>query len=293
MERKFCDLHTHSNYSDGSLTPGQIIDLAEKANLSAVALCDHNTVDGLPDFIDAAEGRDIHAIGGAEFSVDYMGIELHLLGLFIDKAYYSQVAALMQDVRTRKEQSNLELVDALQKVGYQLDYEAIKAQSPKGNVNRNHIAIALAKTGQVPSKDYAFARLLSKDAGYYKEPQRITVFQMLDFLRDIHATPVLAHPYLEDESSKRVIPDHLLHTLLPEAIKRGLAGIEVFYSTYDPTITALAMETAMQYGLLPSGGSDFHGDGKPGLALGSGYGNLSVPYECFLNLQKSNLHIYS
>ena len=123
---KTCDLHTHSNYSDGSFTPKEIIDAAIEIGLSAVALCDHNTVDGLNEFLSAANGKNIEAIAGVEFSVEYKGKEVHLLGLFIPKSEFTKVADLMKDVNLRKEKSNIDLINALNKDGYVIDYESIK-----------------------------------------------------------------------------------------------------------------------------------------------------------------------
>ena len=120
-----CDLHTHSVFSDGTYTPAEIIDAAVGLGLSAVALCDHNTVDGLPGFLAAAEGKNIEAICGAEFSVDYSGTELHLLGLFIPQDRFSQISRLMEEATERKRKSNLDLIDALNRAGYPVSFEEI------------------------------------------------------------------------------------------------------------------------------------------------------------------------
>ena len=149
---KICDLHTHSIYSDGTCTPAEIIDEAIKIGLSAVALTDHNTVDGLSDFIEAACDKDIEIVPGVEFSVDYEGTELHILGLFIDPVYFEKVSALMTDVNRRKEESNIALVDSLSRAGYPLDHEAIKSKTPNGMINRSHIADAMVEKGYVSSK---------------------------------------------------------------------------------------------------------------------------------------------
>ena len=265
-----CDLHTHSVFSDGTDTPAQIIDAAVALGLTAVALCDHNTADGLPDFLLAAAGKPIQAICGAEFSVDYNGTELHLLGLYLPPTSFAPIRAHMAEAARHKEQSNLALIDALARAGYPLDYAAIKASTPKGRVNRAHIAAALTNAGFTASTVEAFATLLKPTAGYYVPPRRISFWEMLDMIRLLGGVPVLAHPLLN-------LDPQTLADLLPEAHRHGLVGMECRYSTYTPAQTAICLELAQANGLLPSGGSDYHGRKKPDIRLGSGRGDLAVP----------------
>ncbi len=268
---KLCDLHTHSVYSDGTDTPAGIVSIALKSGLSAVALCDHNTVDGLSEFIKAANGKKIKAIAGAEFSVDYLGTELHLLGLFIPESSFPQVSYLMQDVKKRKEKSNFELIHLLNKAGYSIDFERIKSSTPSGSFNRAHIAEELTRKGYTASILEAFRTLLSPECGFYKEPKRISVFEMLDFLKNIGAVPVLAHPFLN-------LNEKNLRELLPQLTKKGLIGMECLYSSYSSEETEKSLLLAKEFGLKCSGGSDYHGNRKPDIELGTGKGNLAVPY---------------
>ena len=277
--KNFCDLHTHSVFSDGTCTPAELIDEAVSLGLSAIALTDHNTVDGLPDFLSAAEGRDILAIPGVEFSTEYECRELHLLGLFIDPVHFPTVRAMCGDYLARKAQSNLDLIDALNRAGYEVDYEKLLAQSPNGNINRAHIAAALAEKGYVGSIKEAFRTLLAKGGTFYKEPAKPTFWEMLDFLKSIGAVPVLAHPFLNlDEARLRIF--------LPLAKARGLRGMEAAYSTYGDATAACAARLAEEFGLLPSGGSDYHGTKKADIKMGVGRGNLKVPAEWVDKLNK-------
>lgn len=269
---KICDLHTHSTFSDGTCTPTEIINAAIDIGLSAVALCDHNTIDGVPEFLAAAEGKDIEAIAGAEFSVDFNGTELHLLGLNIPQKSFSSVTQLMESVNRKKEESNIALVTSLNKAGYFIDYAAIKEKTPNGKINRAHIAKALMEKGYVTSMEEAFVTLLSPEQGHYQEPQRLTVWEMIDFLLSIDAIPVLAHPFLNLSESE-------LKEFLPLAKQRGLIGMECFYSRYDEETTKKSIELANINNLKPSGGSDFHGTNKPDIHLGFGEGNLKIPYD--------------
>ena len=277
---KICDLHTHSIFSDGTYSPSEIVDEAVKIGLSAVALTDHNTIDGLPEFIAYARDKEIEAVAGAEFSVDYNGRELHLLGLFIPENSFLSVSELMKEYNIRKEQSNAALVEALRGIGMYIDYDEIKNNTPSGKINRSHIAAALTEKGYTESIKQAFRDLLSPTVGYYKEPKRSDVFEMIDFIVGLGALPVLAHPFLN-------LSEEELLQFLPNAKKRGLVGMECYYSTYDKATTERSVSIADAIGLLPSGGSDFHGANKPDIVLGKGKGDLRVPYEWFERLMNS------
>ena len=280
-----CDLHTHSVFSDGTCTPEEIIDKAEEIGLSAVALCDHNSVDGVPRFLEAARGRAVEAVSGAEFSVFYEGEELHLLGLDIPSFAFSQLTEMMQESKRLKEQSNLDMLSSFARIGVVLDYQEIKAKHPDGIINRSHIAAELIEKGYVPSKAAAFETLLSPDGGHYKEPARKDFWEMLAYLCEIGAIPVLAHPLFEIEKPKRAQKVQKIVQLLPKAKARGLVGMECYYSEYSPETTELALRLAKESGLKPSGGSDFHGTGKEGIHLGVGRGDLNIPYEWLTELR--------
>ena len=276
---KTCDLHTHSTFSDGTYTPDELINAAIAAKLSAVALCDHNTVDGLPRFLSAAEGKNIEAVPGAEFSVDLDGKELHLLGLFISPEYFSQISDLTALSHKLKEQSNIELIASLGKAGIQLNYDVIKSKTPNGKVNRAHIAMALTEAGYTASVKNAFDTLLSRSAGHYKDPNRESVWEIIDVINSIHAVPVLAHPFLN-------LDERALASFLPLAKARGLKGMECYYSLYDEKTTEKSLQLANEFGLLPSGGRDFHGSNKEGIGIAVGKGNLRIPYEWMSELKK-------
>ena len=274
-----CDLHTHSIYSDGTFSPKEIIDSAVNIGLEAVALCDHNTVDGLPYFLEAAKDKNIKAIAGAEFSVDYNGVELHLLGLFIPESAFGTVSELMEDVNAKKRQSNIDLITSLNRAGYEIDYEEVKRLTPDGKFNRAHIAEVLTRKGYTESIKQAFDTLLSKGSGHYKEPQRINFLDMVGFIRQIGAVPILAHPFLNLNKDE-------LEALLPSAKSHGLIGVECYSSTYTAEQTSASFELAKRFSLKISGGSDFHGSRKPDIMLGTGKGNLKIPYDLAIELER-------
>ena len=271
MER-ICDLHVHSTFSDGTLTPEQLICEAERCGLSALALCDHNTVAGLPDFLAAAEGKSVEAVPGIEFSTDYNGIELHILGLFIRPEHYETITTMLEDFRRLKDQSNRDLVEALSAAGYVLDYDVIKSATPNGQVNRAHIAAALLAHGYVESSKDAFKRLLAPKHGFYKPPQRLNALDCIRFIKSLGCAVVWAHPFSSMDGEEEV------REFLKEAVPCGLGGMETLYSTYDEKQTRAAASLAEEFGLKQSGGSDFHGANKPDISMGTGRGNLHIPF---------------
>lgn len=272
-----CDLHTHSIYSDGTATPQQIIAEASEKGLT-VALTDHNTVSGLPEFMNAAREMGVTAVPGVEMSTAYGDKELHLLGLFIAPEHYDRVERLAKEFHVQKEISNMEMVERLNNAGYNIDYFAVKKRNPNGNANRAHVAAELMAMGYVSTITEAFQTLLGEDQGFYVPPVRLKMVDAIAFLRKINALPVLAHP-LQD------LTEAELRALLPDAIEAGMIGMETYHSSYDDATIALAKQIAEEFGLQQSGGSDFHGTTKPNIALGSGKGNLRIPQQIYEDLR--------
>lgn len=276
---KNCDLHTHTLHSDGTFTPTQLVDAAVEAGLSAIALTDHNTVGGLSEFLSVAEDRGIRAVAGVEFSTEYGAAELHVHGLFISPEHFDRVMDFIGDFKARKDESNRQLVKKLCELGFKLDYEKILAKTPDGYVNRAHIAAEMVANGYVKSFSEAFEGFLSEETGYYVPPRRRGVLETVDFIKSIGAVAVLAHPLLQ-------LSEDELCEFLALAKDHGLDGMETEYSLYTPEQREASVIIAKKFGLLCSGGSDFHGDNKPGQNLGSGRGDLLVPYEMYEALYK-------
>jgi len=278
MMERFCDLHVHSCYSDGTCTPAEILHLAQEAGLCAVALCDHNTVDGLEDLKAHAAHCPVEAVCGIEVSTDFEGTELHILGLGVQPRHYAPIQALMSRQKQRKEKSNRDLVSRLNEAGYALDYDTVLASTPTGNVNRALIAAELTRLGYTESVQDAFRRLLSAKHGYYVPPKHPDAVQTVAWLKELGLAVVIAHPLLSmDEAQTR--------RFLPQAVAAGLDGMEVLYPKYDEATAALAMSLCREYGLLPSGGSDFHGANKPDIRVGVGRGDLQIPEQYWKDLK--------
>ena len=264
-----CDLHIHSTHSDGTLTPAALIAEAKRLGLT-VALTDHNTVSGLTDFLNEARKQGVTAIPGIEISSDLDGTELHVVGLFIAPEHYAAIEKLMVRYHKLKEESNIRLIENLRHAGYAIDYASVQKRAAHSTPNRALIALELVEQGYVSSVQEAFDKLLKEKHGYYIPPERLTTAEAITFLRSIHALPVLAHPFLN-------LTEDALRAALPDLMEAGLVAMEVQHSTYDDETITRAKAVADEFGLLYSGGSDFHGEPKPDVRLGVGKGNLDVP----------------
>lgn len=279
----YCDLHTHSNYSDGTDTPSRIISEAKRLGLTAVALTDHNTLAGLPEFLSEAEKQGVTAIPGIEISTAHNDKEFHLLGLFVAPEHYEGIERTAEEFRRLKEESNIDMAERLNAAGYRIDYEVVIKRS-RGTANRSHFADELLEKGYMSSKNEAFA-LLDESNGIYVPPLRWELTDAIRRLRAINAVPVLAHPLQKLSEAE-------FRAMLPDAVEAGLLGMETHHSSYDDEKIAVSEQIAVDFGLLPSGGSDYHGTGKKGIGLGVGAGNLRVPdrfYRDLLELHRSML----
>ena len=267
---KYCDLHLHSYYSDGTCSPYEVVESAKALGISSVALTDHNTIKGLGEFLEAGKNQGVDAISGIEFSVDYKGRELHLLGLGINEKYFSEIEDMMDEYLRIREQSNRSMIEALRDAGYLIDYDEIYEKTENGYVNRAHIGAELVEKGYCATVREAFATLLSKDGPYFRPRVFPNVFDMIDYIGKIGAVSILAHPFLQFNEEE-------LREFLLEAKKCGLDGMETVYTEFSEEQTARLKALAEEFDLLESGGSDFHGSTKPDVALGVGFGNLRVP----------------
>ncbi len=274
---KLCDLHAHTYYSDGSLSPEELVKRAEEAGLSAIALTDHNSVAGLPEFL--AIKSDVERVPGIEFTTEHNGIELHIIGLLVEEKDYPAIRERLEILRQNKDIATKKLVENLQKAGYDLSLEHLQSKT-QGIINRAHIATALTEKGYTASVNEAFSKLLSPECGYYESPKRPDACDTIAFIKSIGAVAILCHPFLN-------LTEAELLAFLPLAKKAGLDAMETVYSTYDEATTQRAKSIAKEFGLLESGGSDFHGANKPDISVGKGRGNLVIPME-FLEKMREN-----
>lgn len=271
-ESRGIDLHAHSCKSDGNLTPTELAELSAQKNLAAVALTDHDTVNGIDEFMDAAAGKDFEAIPGIEFSTEYEGRDIHVVGLYIEHRD-PEFQKYLQNFRDSRDLRNKKMCLKLQEYGLDVKYEDMEKEFAGSVITRAHYARYLFQKGYVKSMPEAFERYVGDYAPCFVPREKVTPSQAVRLILKNGGVPVLAHPILYHMSDDRL--DGLIRQLKED----GLMAIEAVYSTYNAGEERSIRRLAQKYDLLLSGGSDFHGKAKPGLELGTGYGRLFVPYE--------------
>ena len=266
------DLHTHSDRSDGSEAPARVVELAGEVGCSAVALTDHDTLEGLPAARVRADELGIRLVAGCEVScLPVAGGGVHVLVYFVDDTTSPlglELARLRQDRRAR----NDALADRLQQLGIPVtvDMAAAHAGTVAG-IGRPHFAQAMLDIGAVASLDDAFERYLGNGGAAYVPKGRLTVADVCRLARDSGGVAVLAHPLTVGLSG-----DALAATVARLAAA-GLVGLEVVYGRYSPRQRTDLGNLARRFGLVATGGSDFHGASKPDLHVGTGTGDLKIP----------------
>ncbi|MDE6914031.1 MAG: HAD hydrolase family protein, partial [Lachnospiraceae bacterium] len=274
------DLHVHSIRSDGTMTPKELVDYAVSKGLKAMALTDHDTVDGIDEIMEYAKDKPVEIIPGIEYSTQYNERDVHIVGLFIDHKAPVFLAYLAR-LRQSRIDRNHKLCANLRSAGIDITYEALLAAFPDAVITRAHYAKFLLDKGYVKSRDEAFERYLGDHTPYFVHREKVTPEEVIDVTRRAGGIPVLAHPTLYGLGSEQ------LDLLIGRLKAAGLMGIETYYSTYSPSEEKKIKALADKYGLLPSGGSDFHGENKPGLDLATGYGRLYIHEEVLAQMRRA------
>lgn len=271
---KTVDLHCHSIYSDGTLTPAELVKLAEKQGLSALALTDHNTSLGLKEFMEAGKHSSVITVPGCEFTTEWRKKEIHIVGLFFREEYWSEIEDFLELAHIAKISSNTMLINKLQEAGYDVSFEEAEAMTDGGEFNRAHVARLLVQKGYVKDTPEAFNTLLRDGGGFYFPPRRITSMAAIRFIKTYKATAILAHPLLN------LTPEEMPE-FLTEAKAAGLDALETHYTEFTEQMRETAVSMAERFDLKQSGGSDYHGLAKPWIELGRGRGNLSIPFSVY------------
>lgn len=274
------DLHLHTTYSDGNLPPAEVLALAKKAGVSALAVTDHDIVDGIPESIEAGARLDIEVIPGVEISSRYGESELHILGYFLD--WQDPVLSTrLAWLRASRHMRNPRIIAKLNELGLSLTYEEVKAHAGTESVGRPHIACVLMEKGYVQSAKEAFDRYLAQEKPGYVPRELPEPAEAIAWIRAARGIPVLAHPVWVKLNEAGLLK-------LCEKLKaEGLMGVEVHYSTHKPRQTAEYLNIARRLDLLVTGGSDFHGVTKPDIEVGVGRGGLKVPSNLLEPLKKA------
>ena len=265
----FIDLHIHSTASDGTYTPTEIVNLAKESGLSAIALTDHDTVEGIEEAMQAASQAGIRLITGIELSCQALAREVHMLGYFYDYKDRTFLERL-EVLRLERADRNQKMLDRFVADGFPITWEKLKHDNPDTVVNRAHFARVLVEEGYVPSTKAAFDKYLGDGKKYYIPRVLIDAKEAIRYIHEAGGLAVLAHPCDYKFSKKQ------LRELIGDLKEAGLDGIEVYHSGNYEAQSLKLKELAHEFDLVYTGGSDFHGENKPDIKIGIGRGGLRV-----------------
>ena len=277
------DLHTHTTASDGRMSPSELVEYGRETGLEAMAITDHDTVEGVEEALLAGEREGIEVVPGIEISAEYPENTMHILGYYID--YHSgpflEKISILQKARNER---NPRIAEKLQSLGMKIEFEEVIEEAGSGLVGRPHFAQVLLKKGYVKNTREAFERFLKKGAPAYVDKFRFEPADAVSSILKAGGIPVLAHPAT---LGCRNLSE--LEKIMTSLMEHGLRGIEVYYSEHSPDQINMYTDLAKRYNLLITGGSDFHGNNIKGIKLGKGKNNLNIPYSILEKLKKAAL----
>jgi len=263
------DLHIHSTFSDGSYTPEELAQMAADTGLSAAALTDHDTTDGVPRFLAACEQCGVSGVAGVEISVEFGPGTMHILGYFINLNNGPLQDALRQ-IRSGRKERNRQILVKLNSLGFELKQEELDSLSVDGVLGRPHFARAMVARGYVKDTQEAFGLWLAKGKPAYVERFRLDPCDGLRLITAAGGAAVLAHPATLD------LKPGAMRRTVAGLVECGLKGIEVFYPMHNRQMVSKFYNLAIENGLELTGGSDFHGAMNPAISLGRGFGKLRI-----------------
>ncbi len=271
MDKKFVDLHTHSKFSDGEYSPYDLVRKAKEKGLSAIALTDHDTVDGVGEAIEAGEKIGVEIVPGIELACDCCGEEVHIVGLFVDWKDIHFKEILRKMIEERKERGKI-IIEKLNKIGIEISWEKIKEFAQSEMVGRLHVAKALKSMGIVKSINEAFDKYLGDNGPCYVPHKRKTPEEVIKIIEDAKGIPIIAHPqYLKKPE-----------IVISEIAKKGIKGLEVYSPQSGNKPSPIFLPYVERFNLLQSGGSDFHGDDKGYNLLGK----VKAPYKLVVEMKE-------
>lgn len=268
---RLVDLHTHTNFSDGTFTPLGLIDEAASLGLSAIAVTDHDTIAGLKPSLDSAAKNTLEVLPGIELSAEYDGSEVHILGYLID--YENKKLLKQLDIlKNNRIRRIYEMAEKLRGLGVEIRAEDVFSASPNSIIGRLHVARVLLQRGYVSSTQEAFQKYIGDTCPAYVLGFKLSPEEAIKLIKESGGIPVLAHPYTIKSD-----------TLLLDIIKEGIMGLEAYYPEHSQAVTNFFLNLARENNLLVTGGSDFHGSGKPNVKMGC----LKIYYELVDKLKEA------
>jgi len=265
------DLHIHSTHSDGTMSPAELVGLAKKKGLQAISITDHDTVSGIAEAVDSCKGDSFEVITGIEVGAKYSGLTIHILGYLFDPHNLNLLKAL-KTLQVARDERNGNILSRLQKIGINISDSELRIVSRIGQAGRPHIARILLKKGIVKTADEAFKRFLRKGAEAYVPRFLYGAEEVFSILREAGGIGVLAHPLQIQHAGINV------SNAIEHLASMGMDGIETYYPTHSKKTRTALIRTAEECDLVLTGGSDYHGDIRPGTTLAGGR-NVTVPHE--------------
>jgi hypothetical protein len=265
------DLHTHTTYSDGTFSPRAVVELAARIRLSAVAVTDHDSVDGIDEALAAGGKLAVEVVPGVEINLEHAQMTVDLLGYFPGEAPGAELRRQLTELRHYRDVRNAQILERLQTLGYPVEPDELAAIAGSGAAGRPHIGEAMRRRGYVASITEAFERFLARGAPAWADRRRLSLPAAVRLVRRADGVAVIAHPGIirTDEAG--------LARLVGEARRCGVGGLECFYPEHDQQTVARCLALAATNGLVPTGGSDFHGQTKPDVRLGCANDGRPVP----------------
>lgn len=273
------DLHVHSNASDGSLTPREVADEAISMGLRAIALTDHDTIDGIKEILDYTSDKNLEVIPGIELSCYYNNREIHILGFFVDYTN-PNLQKELSFLKEAREGRNLKMIELMQKDGLNITMEKLLHGNPDSVITRAHFARVLVEEGICKDKEVAFRKYIGIGCKYYLPKPQVSCETAMNILTKYSKGAFLAHPLLYHFGYKQI------EELLTYLKTLGLKGVEVYHSSNNMYESDKLRSMALKLGLLTSGGSDFHGIIKPNIKMGIGRGGMKIPMRLLDNIKE-------
>ena len=275
---KLIDLHTHSNCSDGSMTPSELVAHAARRGLTAIALSDHDTIAGIDEALDAGKRFGVEVVPAIEFSVQSK-TEPHILGFYID--HKSQlIKDALEKINSVRYQRTLNTCNKLRELGFDVTMEEALAIAPSGIIGRAHFARILVEKGYTSSVKEGFDKYLANGRPAYDGTQYLTAADAVKLINDLGGVSFVAHPHLIR------LDDAQLRDFLTQLKSCGLCGIEGYYNEYTPEMQDYFQSLAADLGLEICGGTDYHAKMKPHIEIGIGQGNMQIPYSVLENIKR-------